>query len=120
MWNDATQVGIVIVVLTVGGMLAGKFIDNAFHSAPFGILGGIFLGVISASIFLVYKFTAIIKKEELLYTKEKTQGKGGVSMDVCQKCGHEHEGTCDCGCDVTKCPSCGHMHEDACSCGCDK
>jgi hypothetical protein len=120
MWNDATQVGIVIVALTVGGMLAGKLIDSAFHSAPFGILSGIFFGVISASFFLIRKFTLIIKKEELLYTQEKTQGKGGISMDVCQKCLHEHAGACDCGCTLEKCLDCGHKHEGLCSCGCDK
>ena len=119
--GDATQIGIVIVLLTVGGMLAGKFADGYFHSSPFGILAGIFFGIFFATIFLVTKFQAIIKNEELLYTKEKPKQKGGVSMNECQECNHVHEGPCECGCTAAKCQDCGHMHGTAaCSCGCEK
>lgn len=121
MKNEATQVGIIIVVLTIGGMLAGKFIDSSFHSAPIGILSGIFIGIISASILLFFKFSSIIKNQGLLYTKDSKETKGGVSMNECQKCGHAHDGVCDCGCVVAKCPECNHTHGTAvCECGCDK
>jgi len=118
--NPATQVGIVIAVLTIGGMLVGKLIDSIYGSSPFGILSGIFLGVTSASVFLVVKFRAIIKNEEQVYNKNGDK-KGGDHMEKCEVCGHEHEGPCDCGCTVVKCDKCGHMHGDApCSCGCGK
>jgi hypothetical protein len=121
MYSDATQVGIMIVVLTVGGMLAGKFIDARLNTAPIGILSGIVIGVVLASIFLFFKFRSIIKKEEITYTEGTNQKKGGASMEKCQKCGHEHEGECTCGCTIAKCDECGHMHgDDACSCGCGK
>ncbi len=121
MWNDGTQTGIIIVTFTVGGMLIGKLADGYFRSAPIGILAGIFIGVTLASVFIVWKFQKIIKNEAAVYNKGTSSKKGGVTMDECEKCGHKHEGPCECGCTVTKCPDCGHMHGDVpCPCGCGK
>jgi F0F1-type ATP synthase assembly protein I len=44
-----SAVGLEVAISIIFGSLAGYFFDKKFHSAPFGLLAGLGLGVVTAA-----------------------------------------------------------------------
>lgn len=57
----ATELGITIVIATVGGLFLGRFLDARFHIAPFGLLIGMLAGITLATVVLVIRTRRIMK-----------------------------------------------------------
>ena len=55
------EIGVTVAITTIGGLLLGKFLDARFGWAPFGLLGGVFAGIILAVTVLIVRARNIIK-----------------------------------------------------------
>ena len=57
----ATEVGVTIAVLMVGGVFLGLWLDAKFNMTPWGILIGMMSGIILATAILIIRTRAIMK-----------------------------------------------------------
>ena len=57
----ATEVGITIAILMVGGAFFGLWLNAKFNMAPWGILIGMMSGIILATAILIIRTRAIMK-----------------------------------------------------------
>lgn len=57
----ATEVGITLALLTVGGVFFGLFLDKRFDMAPWGLLIGMFVGILLATTVLIIRTRNIMK-----------------------------------------------------------
>ena len=54
--------GFELVVLVVAGMFGGQWFDRRFHSAPWGVMGFVFLGAVLGFVAMVRAVTEASKK----------------------------------------------------------
>jgi F0F1-type ATP synthase assembly protein I len=57
----ATEVGVTIAILMVGGVFLGLWLDSKFNMAPWGILIGMLAGIFLATAILIIRTRAIMK-----------------------------------------------------------
>jgi F0F1-type ATP synthase assembly protein I len=57
----ATEVGVTIAILMVGGVFFGLWLNTKFNMAPWGILIGMMTGIVLATAILIIRTRAIMK-----------------------------------------------------------
>ncbi len=57
----ATEIGLTIALLTVGGVFFGRWLDARFDMAPFGLLVGMLAGIVLATAVLIIRTKKIMK-----------------------------------------------------------
>lgn len=73
----ASEMGAAIVFLSLAGYLGGNQLDSRLNSAPWGVVGGILLGLTLGLVFVVKRSNDMEKQSRLAKERRRQEADGG-------------------------------------------